>query len=184
MSTDREAVVWTRLPRSMEETSTMGEPHRMGRLYVTDKECRFTYDDAFLETGLPGLGLVYGPDYFGKTTIVRARDERFDLLPPLQSLIPPKDSENFQRNLAWKYLASKGMRKLSGFDADWEILKVSGHGGIGHLDVFADDATAQNWYDSAPPHELYEISDELGFSLKEFITWFDGNLPLAVFFYP
>ena len=166
MSTDREAAVWTRLG---------GAPSRMGRLYVTDKECRFTYDDAFLQTGLPGLGLVYAPDYFGKTTIVRERSERFDLLPPLQSLIPPKDGDNFQRNLALKYLASKQVSNLSGFDADWEIMKVSGHGGIGHLDVFADDATAQHWYDSAPPHTLHEITDELGFSLKEFMTWFDDD---------
>ena len=91
MSTDREAVVWTRLG---------GQPRRMGRLYVTDKECRFTYDDDFLDTGLPGLGIVYAPEFFGKTTIVRQRSELFDLLPPLQSLIPPRNEDNFQRNLA------------------------------------------------------------------------------------
>ena len=179
MSTDREAVIWTRLPKSS-ESSLEGEPHRMGRLYVTDKECRFTYDDSFLETGLPGLGLVYAPDYFGKTTIVRERNERFDLLPPLQSLIPPRDSDNFQRNLTLKYLATKGLRNLSGFDADWEILKVSGHGGIGHIDVFENDDAAQNWYDTAPTHELKEISDELGFTLKGFMTWFDDDVELLI----
>ena len=61
MSTDREAVVWTRLPRSSDGLSE-GAPQRMGRLYVTERECRFTYDDDFLQTGLPGLGLVYAPD--------------------------------------------------------------------------------------------------------------------------
>ncbi|NNL06162.1 MAG: hypothetical protein HKO86_00450, partial [Gammaproteobacteria bacterium] len=71
-------MVWTRLG---------GLPRRMGRLYVTDRECRFTYDDEFLDTGLPGLGIVYAPEFFGKTTIVRQRSELFDLLPPLQSLI-------------------------------------------------------------------------------------------------
>lgn len=179
MSTDREAVVWTRLPRDPHSPDDC-TPHRMGRLYVTDKECRFTYDDAFLETELPGLGLVYAPDYFGKTTIVRERSERFDLLPPLQSLIPPKDTDNFQRNLALKYLATQGKPNLSGFDADWEILKVSGHGGIGHIDVFEDDVTAENWYCNAPDHELHEITDELSFSLKEFMTWFDDDVELLI----
>ena len=75
MSTDREAVVWTRLG---------GTPRRMGRLYVTDRECRFTYDDEFLDTGLPGLGIVYAPEFFGKTTIVRQRSELFDLPGPAE----------------------------------------------------------------------------------------------------
>ncbi len=178
MSTDREAVVWTRLPRPGDGLE--GTPHRMGRLYVTERECRFTYDNDFLQTGLPGLGLVYAPDYFAKTTIVRERTERFDLLPPLQSLIPPRESDNFQRNLALKYLASKGKTRLSSFDADWEILKVSGHGGIGHLDVFSDDEDAATWYQSTPPHELKEITTELGFSLKDFMTWFEGNVELLI----
>lgn len=179
MSTDREAVVWTRLSKDPAIPSA-SEPHRMGRLYVTDKECRFTYDDTFLQTGLPGIGLVYAPDYFGKTTIVRERNARFDLLPPLQALIPPRDSDNFQRNLALKYLASLGVNNLDGFDADWEILKVSGHGGIGHLDVFEDDAAAQSWYSNTPVHELHEITDELSFSLKEFMTWFDDDIELLI----
>lgn len=179
MSTDREAVVWTRLPRSSDGLSEAA-PQRMGRLYVTERECRFTYDDDFLQTGLPGLGLVYAPDYFGKTTIVRERSDRFDLLPPLQSLIPPRESDNFQRNLALKYLASQGKNQLSSFEADWEILKVSGHGGIGHLDVFANDKAAETWYQSAPVHELKQISTELGFSLKDFMTWFEGDVELLI----
>lgn len=179
MSTDREAVVWTRLPKTP-ELATASKPHRMGRLYVTDRECRFTYDDAFLETGLPGIGLVYAPDYFGRNTIVRERNARFDLLPPLQALIPPKDNDNFQRNLALKYLSSRGAGNLKGFDADWEILNVSGHGGIGHIDVFENDEAAERWYGSAPAHELHEITDELSFSLKEFMTWFDDDIELLI----
>jgi serine/threonine-protein kinase HipA len=171
MSTDREAVIWTRLG---------GSPTRMGRVYVTDKECRFTYDDDFLDLGLPGLGVVFAPEFFGKTTISRERNERFDLLPPLQSLIPPRSAENFQRNLALKCLDARGVSNLNGFDADWEILKVSGHGGIGHLDLFEDDAKAQHWYDEAPPHELNTISDELGFSLKEFMTWYEDDYEVLI----
>ena len=171
MSTDREAVVWTRLG---------GLPRRMGRLYVTDKECRFTYDDDFLVSGLPGLGIVYAPEFFGKTTIVRQRSELFDLLPPLQSLIPPRGEDNFQRNLALATLNAQGVSGLSGFDADWEILKVAGHGGIGHLDLFESDDKAQDWYAHPPTVELHEISDDLGFSLKEFIAWYEDDFEVFI----
>ena len=171
MITDREAVVWSRIG---------SVPSRMGRVYVTDRECRFTYDDQYLESGLPGLGIVYAPEYFGKTTISMERNERFDLLPPLQSLVPPRHDENFQRNLALKYLASRGMTGLTGFAADWEILKVSGHGGIGHLDLFEDDDKARAWYDNVPPTELKGITDELGFSLKEFMNWFEDDIDVLI----
>ena len=176
MSTDREAVVWTRLG---------GKPNRMGRLYVTDKECRFTYDDDYLQLNLPGLGLVYAPEFYGNTTISRERKKPFDLFPPIQSLIPPRQSDNFQRNLALKYLQTKNNQKYSttdmtSFDADWEILKISGHGGIGHLDVFENDDSAENWYANPPHHELIEISDELGFSLKQFMTWFEEDIEVFI----
>ena len=62
MSTDREAVIWTRLG---------GTANRMGRLYVTDKECRFTYDEDYLKADLPGLGMIYAPAIYGSTTISR-----------------------------------------------------------------------------------------------------------------
>jgi len=176
MSTDKEAVIWTRLG---------GKPSRMGRLYVTDKECRFTYDDDYLQHDLPGLGIVYAPAFYGKTTITRERKEPFDLFPPVQSLIPPRQADNFQRNLALKYLQTKNKQPSStadtaSFDTDWEILKISGHGGIGHLDVFEDDASAENWYASPPPHELMEVTDELGFSLKKFMTWFEEDIEVFI----
>ena len=176
MSTDHEAIIWTRLG---------GTPRRMGRLYVTDKECRFTYDENYLQLDLPGLGLVYAPEYYGTTTISRERKEPFDLFPPIQSLIPPRQSDNFQRNLALKYLQSKHGQQYSGldmtsFDADWEILKISGHGGIGHLDVFENDSKAENWYANPPPHELMEVTEELGFSLKQFMTWFEEDIEIFI----
>jgi len=171
MSADREAVVWTRLE---------GIPRRMGRLYITEQESRFTYDADYLNRSLPGIGLVYAPEYYGHNTIVRERSERFNLLPPLQALIPPAQEDNFQRNLALKYLKTKGKNNLRGFIADWEILKISGHGGIGHLDLFETDAKAENWYANPPKHQLNTISDELGFSLKEFIGWFEDDVELLI----
>ena len=176
MSTDREAVIWTRLG---------GRPNRMGRLYVTDRECRFTYDENYLKLDLPGLGMVYAPEFYGNTTISRERKTPFDLFPPVQSLIPPRQTDNFQRNLALKYLQKKKNKTFSSldatkFNADWEILKISGHGGIGHLDVFEDDANAESWYANTPRHELIEISDELGFSLKQFMTWFEEDIEVFI----
>ncbi|VAW51346.1 hypothetical protein MNBD_GAMMA06-939 [hydrothermal vent metagenome] len=176
MSIDKEAVIWTRLG---------GTPNRMGRLYVTDKECRFTYDEHYLQQNLPGLGLVYAPEFYGTSSISRERKKPFDLFPPIQSLIPPRQTDNFQRNLALKYLQSKQDQQFSGldmasFDADWEILKISGHGGIGHLDVFENNATAENWYGNTPRHELMEITDELGFSLKQFMTWFEEDIEVFI----
>lgn len=157
----------------------------MGLLYVTDKECRFTYDDDYLQQDLPGLGLVYAPEFYGNTTISRERKKPFDLFPPIQSLIPPRQTDNFQRNLALKYLQSKQDLQFSGldmtsFDADWEILKISGHGGIGHIDVFENDRCAENWYGNPPQHELMEITDELGFSLKQFMTWFEEDIEVFI----
>ncbi len=175
MSTDREAVIWTRLG---------GKANRMGRLYVTDKECRFSYDENYLQLDLPGLGMVYAPEFYGKTTISRERKKPFDLFPPIQSLIPPRQTDNFQRNLALKYLQTKNKHFSSldktDFNTDWEILKISGHGGIGHLDVFEDDATAESWYANPPRHELMVITDELGFSLKQFMTWFEEDIEVFI----
>ena len=81
MSTDKEAVIWTRVG---------GSANRMGRLYVTDKECRFTYDETFLQQNLPGMGMVYAPTFYGNRTIGRDRKTPFDLFPPIQALIPPQ----------------------------------------------------------------------------------------------
>jgi len=166
VKTDREAVVWTRIG---------GRPVKMGRIYVTDAECRFTYSGEFLDTGLPGVGILYPPEIVRQTTIVRPRTEFFDLLPPVQSLIPPRGEKNFQRQLVLAYLASRGVVPRKGFDADWEILMIAGHGGIGHIDVFRDDEKALEWYSAPARHTFFEISDRFGFSLKEFLTWFDDD---------
>lgn len=166
MSRDREAVVWSRLAT---------RPMRMGRLYLTDSECRFSYDPEYLQSGLPGLGVIYDPALYQHNTIVRPRTEFFDFLPPIQTLVPPRGEKNFQRRLVLNYLASKGITPASGLEADWEILKVSGHGAIGHLDLFESDDKALEWYSEPDKNELFTISDDLGFSLKEFLTWFDHD---------
>ncbi len=164
MATDREAVVWTRLG---------GMPRRMGRFVVTDRECRFTYDSDYLAAGLPGLGVLYPPALVRENTLVWQRTSSFDLFPQLQAHIPPESEGGFQRRLILRYLERQGIHPDPGFDTDWQILLIAGHGGIGHLDVFADDDTARRWYDAARPAELFPIGERIGFSLKEFLTWLD-----------
>jgi len=164
MSRDREAVVWTRLA---------GSPARLGRLYLTDSDCRFTYDPDYLHAGFPGLGLVYAPQIYRENTIVRRRTAFFDFLPPIQSLIPPPGERNFQRRLILAYLARTGIVPVRGIEEDWEILKVAGHGAIGHLDIFESDEKARTWYAAPVDAALFRITADLGFSLKAFLTWFD-----------
>lgn len=166
MARDKEAVVWTRLS---------GKAEKMGRLYLTESECRFSYELDYLAQQQPGLGLLYAPEVVQESTIIRPRTEFFDFLPPIQSLVPPRGDHNFQRKLVLSYLAKRGIRPVAGLEADWEILKIAGHGAIGHLDVFADDDKARQWYASPPPAELFEITDDLGFSFKEMLSWLDQD---------
>jgi serine/threonine-protein kinase HipA len=166
MSMDRQAVVWTRLGTN---------PLRMGQLYLTGRECRFTYDPDYSATGLPGVGAIYTPEVFADDTIVRTRTEAFDFLPPIQSLIPPHSERNFQRRLVLEYLARNGVSPAAGVETDWEILKVSGHGGIGHLDVFESDEKAIDWYAAPGLPELHDVTQESDFSLKDYLTWFDQD---------
>ena len=166
MSVDRQAVVWTRLGTN---------PLRMGQLYLTERECRFTYDVDYLATGLPGIGAIYTPEVYARDTIVRTRTDYFDFLPPIQALIPPHSEHNFQRRLVIEYLARNGITPASGLEADWEILKVSGHGGIGHLDVFDSDEKALDWYAAPARPELFDVTQEKDFSLKNYLTWFDQD---------
>ena len=165
-TTDREAVVWTRCGSS---------PSRVGRLIVTDTQCRFTYEEEFLRSGLPGIGILYDPRVIASHTIAWDRTEHFNLLPQLQFLIPPRTDSNFQRRLVLSYLEKQERAPAPGFDSDWSLLMVAGHGGVGHLDVFGDDEKAVAWYDDQATPALFTIADKFGFSLKEFLTWLDDD---------
>ena len=166
MATDREAVVWTRAGDA---------PMRMGRLLVTDTQSRFTYDQDFIDAGLPGIGALFDPREFGRTTIAWERNAFFDLHPQFQTLVPPKSEENFQRRLILAYLDKAGIAYREGFDTDWNILMVAGHGAIGHVDLFETDDKAREWYGNTEKTELFTIETDFGFSLKEFLTWMDED---------
>jgi len=170
---DKRAEVWTRLP---------GYPIKMGDLYVTDKESRFTYSEAYLKhNDLPGIGLVYSPEIYQNRSMSRLRNNYFDFFPPIQALLPPNSQHNFQRNLIQKYIYSKGDTFSNQFDLNWQILMLSGHGGIGHLDVFPSEHEAIQWYSSITKQELNlnlkksQQDESFGSSLKAFLTWFDHD---------
>ncbi len=168
MIRDAHAVVWTRLS---------GIPVKMGELHVTESESRFVYELPFLQTGLPGLGLVLSPDIFAENTIRWLRTERFNFPPPIQSLIPPAGEHNFQRRLILNYLHTIGIQSGSEFENDWNILTFSGHGGIGHVDVFSSDDKARHWYaiPTMPQQDFLKKKSSLGFSLKNMLTWYEDE---------
>lgn len=172
---DHRAVVWTRAG---------GSPVAMGDVYVTPSEARFSYRADFLASGAShGLGLLYPPTLFGERAIPFRRRDGFDLHPSLNALIPPRDANNFQRRLALAWLRRQGIDPEPGFAEDWAVLMVHGHGGIGHLDLFPDDAVAQAWYAADDVSAWQHADADLGFSLKHYLSWLDDDagpwLPLV-----
>jgi serine/threonine-protein kinase HipA len=168
---DREAVIWTNIGDA---------PIKMGRLNVTDEECRFNFDPAFLQTNLPGMGVLHSPEIVGRNPLVWKRTEYFPIFPELKSLIPPDNEQNFQRKLILAYLAKIDLTPAIGFETDWEILMVAGHGGIGHIDAFKDDESAKHWYNDNEPAPFYTLDESFGFSLKEFLSWMDRDADMII----
>ena len=62
---DRTAVVWTQFA---------GQPVKMGTLYVTEKEARFSYEDTYTTLNQRGLGLIYDPAIFTSTIVFNRND--------------------------------------------------------------------------------------------------------------
>ena len=156
--------VWTR---------SGGEPTPMGSLYVTESEARFSYAPGYADSGLPGLSLVYPPALFRDASIVHRRSG--SLHPRFHALIPPADEHNFQRKLMLAYLREKGLRPATAFEADLALLAHAGHGGIGHVDVFADQRAAKAWYANTDSGPLVPLGEQFGFSLKQMISWLDAD---------
>jgi len=161
---DTQLSIWTRAG---------GEAVKMGRLYVTDIDARFSYNPDYSGYGLPGLSLVYPPELFRETTIVHRRTG--SLHPRFRALIPPADEHNFQRKLMLAFLREKGIEPVTAFEADLALLAYTGHGGIGHVDVFPDDAFAESWYANTDSGPLVPVADQFGFSLKHVISWLDAD---------
>jgi len=161
---DTQLSVWTRVGV---------EPVKMGVLYVTDNDARFSYAVDYSASGLAGLSLVYPPELFRDSTIVHRQSG--SLHPRFRALIPPADEQNFQRKLMLAFLREKGIEPASRFEADLALLAHTGHGGIGHVDVFPDDAVAESWYANTDSGPLVPIGEQFGFSLKDVISWLDAD---------
>ena len=166
---DAQLAAWTRAG---------GSPIRMGALYVTDREARFSYDPEFAACGLPGLSLVYPPALYGDNSIVHRTPGT--LHPRFRSLIPPGDEQSFQRKLTLAYLRRRGIEPATAAEADLALLAHCGHGGIGHVDVFPNDAEARDWYAHPDSGPLVPVGERLGLSLKEFIVWLDADARLIL----
>lgn len=145
---DRFAVVWT---------GEGGKPRRVGHLVHTGAEARFTYDPEYIG---PGISVLYPPARFNKSTITWRATEHAPIHPVFHALIPPAGSvsgPNIQRTTMTRLLEREGLRLPPGLDTEWALLTRFGRGGIGHLDVFADDLSAEHYYD--PSNRLHWLSD-------------------------
>ena len=161
---DTQLSIWTRVGIG---------PQKMGVLYVTDNDARFSYTAAYSASGLAGLSLVYPPDLFRDSTIVHRHGG--SLHPRFRALIPPADEQNFQRKLMLAFLREKGIEAASRFEADLALLAHTGHGGIGHVDVFANDTVAESWYANTDSGPMVPIGEQFGFSLQDMISWLDAD---------
>lgn len=140
---DRYAVIWTRRAEG---------PVKMGNLVVTPRETRFSYVDEYLSLApaAAGLSLLASPRLYGSEPVVFPAREAFPLYPRLMALIPGEGRRNIQRQIYTRILEKRPDPPAPGFDMDWELLMLTGHNGIGHLDVFRDDGAAQAFYERPP----------------------------------
>ena len=105
-------VVWTRIG---------SQPVKMGVLEASSTNSSFTYDEAFIELGLPGLGIILAPSIYKRRPIVRESTRSHSFPPPIQSLVPPhSNGKNFQRELIMRMLEKRGIKPTTSFEADWE----------------------------------------------------------------
>lgn len=158
--TDRYAVVWAR---------TAAEPRKMGNLVATGREMRFSYVSEFLEQGwIAGLSLLLPPSLWRERPFVHQSTEILPLLPRLMALIPGRNANNIQRRLYTSLLAKRSNPPAQGFETEWELLMLTGHNGIGHIDVFPDDRVALETYaDKGAPKKRVGSRSEFWKFLKE-----------------
>ena len=148
MARNYHAVIWTRIS---------GEAEKMGDLILSDEQISFTYSNEYLSSGQPGFCLLGDASIWGSDTVSYPISERVPVFPRLISLIPGSNPRNLQRRHYLDILrAVNGKEPPPGIDTEWQLLMMGGHGGIGHVDVFSDDITALNWYQSeASVHSMH-----------------------------
>lgn len=135
---DHHAVIWSR--------SSEG-PIKMGNLVTTGIETRFSYTEQFLnQDQVCGLSLLTSPALYSNNPVIHRATEILPLHPRLMALIPGRASTNIQRRAYAEILAQHTPPPAPGFATEWELLMLTGHNGIGHVDVFRDDLEAEHWY--------------------------------------
>ena len=154
ISNDKHAVIWTR---------TKDGPLKMVDLIVTPQQTRFSYTREFIDYDASysdkhlagGVSLLAPPQQYKTEQVTYAAKDSIPLYPRLMSMLPARNENNIQRRLYTRLLEKSDSPPKPGLDTDWEILLLSAHNGIGHLDVFRDDLVAEHYYhDSGQRHLL------------------------------
>lgn len=153
LSTDKHAVIWTR--------SESG-PIKMADILVTPKQTRFSYTKEFIEydadhsaeCNVGGVSLLAPTQKYKTEQITYLAKDAVPLYPRLMSMLPARNEANIQRRLYTRILEKSALPPTPGLDTDWEILLMSAHNGIGHLDIFRDDRVAENYYNHPEQRNL------------------------------
>ena len=134
------AVIWTRFS---------GSPEKMGDLVLAPEQISFTYTRDYLASEQPGFCLLGDSAIWGTDTVTYPISERIPVFPRLLSLIPGNNPRNLQRRHYLDILRARtGKEPAPGRETEWQLLMLGGHGGIGHVDVFSDDISAEHWYET------------------------------------
>ena len=119
----------------------------MGDLVHDGEQVSFTYSLEYLATGLPGFCLLGDGSIWRTGTVKYPVSERIPVFPRLLTLIPGNNPRNLQRRHYLDILRARlGREPPPGPETEWQLMVMGGHGGIGHIDVFADDIAADAWY--------------------------------------
>lgn len=145
LSADKHAVIWTR---------TKDGPLKMADMVVTPEQTRFSYTREFIEYDAKyavkylagGVSLLAPPQQYKTEQVTYIAKDTVPLYPRLMSMLPARNETNIQRRLYTRILEKSELPPKPGLDTDWEILLLSAHNGIGHLDIFRDDRVAEHYY--------------------------------------
>ena len=153
LSTDKHAVIWTRCESG---------PIKMADILVTPKQTRFSYTEEFIEydathtaeCNVGGVSLLAPTQQYKTEQVTYLAKDAIPLYPRLMSMLPARNETNIQRRLYTRILEKSAVTPTPGLDTDWEILLLSAHNGIGHLDIFRDDRVAENYYNNPEQRNL------------------------------
>ncbi len=145
ISSDKHAVIWTR---------SKDGPLKMADMVVTPQQTRFSYTHDFIDYNASyrdkqlagGVSLLAPPQQYKTEQVTYAAKDSIPLYPRFMSMLPARNENNIQRRLYTRLLEKSELPPNPGLDTDWEILLLSAHNGIGHLDVFRDDRVAEHYY--------------------------------------